>query len=199
MAAKKSFYTAEEIRVDYDLTGDWLELNRANVETDWGEVIVSGRVRLFDGGEPGSDPTFDLEVEGPALDLAGLLPDQPVAGTVGVTARVTGTSSRPRVQGSGELREAFLFDEWVESARAEFSYTSRGIDVTDVRQVKGLEFDYVVILDPTEQNYPTSLIARHLLHIAATRAAYQLWLLCAGRPSSLIPSDLVETAMEAAI
>jgi DNA helicase-2/ATP-dependent DNA helicase PcrA len=80
----------------------------------------------------------------------------------------------------------------------DFSF-SPGIDVTDVRQVKGLEFDYVVILDPTEQNYPTSLVARHLLHIAATRAAYQLWLSCAGRPTALIPSELVDTAVEAAI
>jgi len=80
----------------------------------------------------------------------------------------------------------------------DFSF-SPGIDVTDVRQVKGLEFDYVVILDPTEQNYPTSLVARHQLHIAATRAAHQLWLLCAGRPSSLIPNDLVATSIDAAI
>jgi hypothetical protein len=63
--------------------------------------------------------------------------------------------------------------------RQDFSFTP-GIDVTDVRQVKGLEFDYVVILDPTSQNYPEVVESRHLLHIAATRAAHQLWLLCAG-------------------
>src|SRR5690606_11753199 len=38
-------------------------------------------------------------------------------------------------------------------ARQDFSFLP-GIDVTDVRQVKGLEFDYVVVLDPTRQNYP---------------------------------------------
>ena len=71
-----------------------------------------------------------------------------------------------------------------------------GIEVTDVRQVKGLEFDYVVILDPTVQNYPEVVESRHLMHIAATRAAHQLWLVCAGRPSKLIPEELAADAGE---
>ncbi len=77
--------------------------------------------------------------------------------------------------------------------RQDFSFTP-GIDVTDVRQVKGLEFDYVVILDPTSQNYPDAVESRHLMHIAATRAAHQLWLLCAGPISKLIPPSLVDDA-----
>ncbi len=74
--------------------------------------------------------------------------------------------------------------------REDFSF-SAGIDVTDVRQVKGLEFDYVVIVDPTRQNFPATTQSRHLLHIAATRAAFQLWLICAGERSPLLPPDLV--------
>jgi DNA helicase-2/ATP-dependent DNA helicase PcrA len=74
--------------------------------------------------------------------------------------------------------------------RQDFSFTP-GIDVTDVRQVKGLEFDYVVILDPTAQNYPEVVESRHLLHIAATRAAHQLWLICSGPVSRLIPEDVI--------
>jgi DNA helicase-2/ATP-dependent DNA helicase PcrA len=73
--------------------------------------------------------------------------------------------------------------------REDFTFTA-GIDVTDVRQVKGLEFDYVVVLDPTRQNYPDQIQARHLLHIAATRSAYQLWLICAGERTPLLPPDL---------
>ncbi len=75
--------------------------------------------------------------------------------------------------------------------REDFTFTA-GIDVTDVRQVKGLEFDYVVILDPTRQNYPDSTQARHLMHIALTRAAYQLWLICPGEKSPLLPGELVD-------
>lgn len=79
--------------------------------------------------------------------------------------------------------------------RQDFSFTP-GIDVTDVRQVKGLEFDYVVILDPTIQNYPEVIEARHLMHIAATRAAHQLWLVCSGPPSKLVPEDLIVASLE---
>ncbi len=74
--------------------------------------------------------------------------------------------------------------------REDFSFTA-GIDVTDVRQVKGLEFDYVVIVDPTRQNFPETTQSRHLMHIAATRAAFQLWLICAGERSPLLPPELV--------
>jgi DNA helicase-2/ATP-dependent DNA helicase PcrA len=67
-----------------------------------------------------------------------------------------------------------------------------GIDVTDVRQVKGLEFDYVVIVEANSATFPTGEEARHLMHIAATRAAHQLWLTCTGEPSRLIPELLRE-------
>ena len=75
-------------------------------------------------------------------------------------------------------------------AREDFSFTA-GIDVTDIRQVKGLEFDYVVLVDPTRQNFPETTQSRHLMHIAATRAAFQLWLICAGERSPLLPPELV--------
>jgi DNA helicase-2/ATP-dependent DNA helicase PcrA len=65
-----------------------------------------------------------------------------------------------------------------------------GIEVTDATQVKGLEFDYVVLLDVTANSYPDTLEARHLLHIGATRAAHQLWLLAVGTPSPLLPPTL---------
>ena len=65
-----------------------------------------------------------------------------------------------------------------------------GIEVADVAQVKGLEFDYVLLLDVTAGNYPDSQESRHLLHIAATRAAHQLWLISVGSPSPLLPQTL---------
>jgi DNA helicase-2/ATP-dependent DNA helicase PcrA len=69
-----------------------------------------------------------------------------------------------------------------------------GIDVTDVRQVKGLEFDYVIAVEVSDAAYPSENEARHLLHIAATRAAHQLWILTTARPSPLIPADLRDRA-----
>ena len=70
--------------------------------------------------------------------------------------------------------------------RQDFTFTA-GIDVTDVRQVKGLEFDYVVLLEPNRQNYPAHDQSRHLMHIAVTRAAYQLWMVNTGDRSPLLP------------
>ncbi|MBN2195006.1 MAG: ATP-binding domain-containing protein [Polyangiaceae bacterium] len=69
-----------------------------------------------------------------------------------------------------------------------------GVDVTDVRQVKGLEFDYVVLAEVTDAAYPAEDEARHLLHIAVTRAAHQLWVLTSSRPSPLLPDELLERA-----
>ena len=73
--------------------------------------------------------------------------------------------------------------------RDEFNFQP-GVDVTDVAQVKGLEFDYVVMVDVNESSYPDVHWARHLLHIGVTRAAHQLWLVSTGEPSALVPKAL---------
>lgn len=65
-----------------------------------------------------------------------------------------------------------------------------GVDVTDIRQVKGLEFDYVVLVDVNASVFPEDDAARHLLHIGATRAAHQLWVIVSGPSSPLLPSWL---------
>jgi DNA helicase-2/ATP-dependent DNA helicase PcrA len=65
-----------------------------------------------------------------------------------------------------------------------------GVEVTEIRQVKGLEYDYVVLVDVNEPSFSGDDESRHLLHIGATRAAHQLWLVSTGRPSPLIPSWL---------
>jgi DNA helicase-2/ATP-dependent DNA helicase PcrA len=67
----------------------------------------------------------------------------------------------------------------------EFSFKP-GIDITDISQVKGLEFDYVIIPDANEASYPDTLIARKALHIAVTRTVHQLWVLSVGRPTPLL-------------
>lgn len=74
-------------------------------------------------------------------------------------------------------------------ANQDFAFTA-GIDVTDVRQTKGLEFDIVILLEVTETSYPVNDHARRLLHVASTRAAHQLWITYAGTPSPLLPDNL---------
>ena len=73
--------------------------------------------------------------------------------------------------------------------RDEFSFQP-GVDITDVTQVKGLEFDYVIMVEVNAQSYPDVHWARHLLHIGVTRAAHQLWLVSTTEPSVLVPQAL---------
>ena len=65
-----------------------------------------------------------------------------------------------------------------------------GVEVTDIAQVKGLEFDYVVLVDADASTYPDEPAARYMLHVGATRAAHQLWLISAKQPSPIIPANV---------
>ncbi|MDQ3301067.1 MAG: ATP-binding domain-containing protein [Myxococcota bacterium] len=73
--------------------------------------------------------------------------------------------------------------------RDEFNFQP-GVDVTDVTHVKGLEFDYVVMVDVNDTSYPDQHWARHMLHIGVTRAAHQLWMVSTAEPSKLVPTAL---------
>jgi DNA helicase-2/ATP-dependent DNA helicase PcrA len=74
-------------------------------------------------------------------------------------------------------------------AKQDFSWEP-GVDVTDVRQTKGLEFDEVVLLETTAASYPTSPAARHALYVGATRASHQLWCVASQAPSELVTAAL---------
>jgi DNA helicase II / ATP-dependent DNA helicase PcrA len=69
--------------------------------------------------------------------------------------------------------------------RGEFTFEP-GIDVTDVDEAKGLEFDYVVVPDATAAAYPPIDEARRRLYVAVTRTAHQLWIVAGGAPSPLV-------------
>ncbi len=62
-----------------------------------------------------------------------------------------------------------------------------GVDVTDADEVKGLEWDYVVLPDVTARGYPVDDESRRRLHVAVTRAAHQLWVLSYDLRSRLLP------------
>jgi DNA helicase-2/ATP-dependent DNA helicase PcrA len=69
-----------------------------------------------------------------------------------------------------------------------------GIEVTEIGQTKGLEFDYVVVLDVDGDTFPVTDSSRYLLHVAITRAAHLCWLVCVGEPSQLLPVSLIRPA-----
>ncbi len=74
-------------------------------------------------------------------------------------------------------------------ARQDFAWDP-GIDVTDVRQTKGLEFDEVVLLETTAATFPASPAARHALYVGATRASHQLWCVASDTPSPVVTAAL---------
>ena len=67
----------------------------------------------------------------------------------------------------------------------DFTFTP-GIEVTEIEQVKGLEFDYVVLVEVSASNFPDQPSSRRLLHVAVTRAVHQLWLTSVATPSPLL-------------
>jgi DNA helicase II / ATP-dependent DNA helicase PcrA len=69
-----------------------------------------------------------------------------------------------------------------------------GIEISDIAQTKGLEFDYVVLLGTDATNYPDTPQARHLLHVGISRAIHQLWLISWKRVSPLLP-DWIEARL----
>lgn len=61
-----------------------------------------------------------------------------------------------------------------------------GVEVTEVEQVKGLEFDYVILVEVSAASFPDTAAARRRLHVGATRAVHQLWLTSVATPSPLL-------------
>lgn len=69
-----------------------------------------------------------------------------------------------------------------------------GVEVTEIEQVKGLEFDYVILVEVSSTHFPDRPGARRLLHVGATRAVHQLWLTSVATPSPLVRAALAEKA-----
>jgi DNA helicase IV len=109
------------------------------------------------------------------------LVDREPRASVGVVASDAGAARRFHAL-VADLPEARLVLE------GEFRFEP-GIDVTDVDNAKGLEFDYVVVPDATASAYPATEEARRRLHVAVTRAAYQLWIVAGGSPSPLLTGE----------
>lgn len=67
-----------------------------------------------------------------------------------------------------------------------------GIMVLPVAYTKGLEFDAVLILNPTIEEYPEDDGHARLLYVAATRALHELCILHTGNPTKLITQKIPE-------
>jgi DNA helicase-2/ATP-dependent DNA helicase PcrA len=69
----------------------------------------------------------------------------------------------------------------------EFTFTP-GIEVCEIPQVKGLEFDYVVLVEASANYWPDTPSSRRILHVGATRAVHQLWVMSVGEPTPIVAS-----------
>jgi DNA helicase II / ATP-dependent DNA helicase PcrA len=66
-------------------------------------------------------------------------------------------------------------------------FLARGpVQISVVDEVKGLEFDFVVVPDATDVHYPETPAARRALYVAATRARHQLVFAAAGALSPIL-------------
>jgi DNA helicase II / ATP-dependent DNA helicase PcrA len=110
--------------------------------------------------------------------LADLMQREPHAG-VAVVARTPDSARRVHGALTQSLRATLVLE-------GEFEF-GPGIHVSDVSQVKGLEFDYVVLPDVSSNHYPDQDESRRALHVASTRAVYQLCVLSSGKRSGLLP------------
>ena len=175
--------TTRTLRLGYRSTQQIMDLAQSLVgelpHNDLAATRAGTSVELFRFGEQGEAVAMLAEA------LRSLALREPMASVALITRHATLARIYARALTRSEVPGIRLV------ANQEFSFRA-GIEVTDVSQVKGLEFDYVILLDVTADNYPDTLESRHLLHIAATRAAHQLWLVSLGQSSPLIPEQMSE-------
>jgi DNA helicase-2/ATP-dependent DNA helicase PcrA len=94
----------------------------------------------------------------------------------------------PSPEASAMYHEGLLASDLPRLRRVEeqdFTFAP-GVEVTEIEQAKGLEFDYVIAVEVTDGAFADVPSARRRLHVAATRAVHQLWLACVGTPSPLV-------------
>jgi DNA helicase-2/ATP-dependent DNA helicase PcrA len=80
----------------------------------------------------------------------------------------------------------------VADSNPETAVFNEGVMVLPVEYTKGLEFDAVLIYDPTRADYPTDDGHAKLLYVAATRALHELCVLYHGDLTGLIADPIPE-------
>jgi DNA helicase-2/ATP-dependent DNA helicase PcrA len=98
----------------------------------------------------------------------------------------------PSRAASAVYHEGLVQGEVPRLRRAEggrFSFTP-GVEVAEIEQARGLEFDYAVLVDVSPASFPDTPTGRRLLHVGSTRAIHQLWLIHAGPASPLLEQAL---------
>jgi len=137
-------------------------------------------------GRPGPKPTMVLvgDHDGLAREIARIA-QSAIVDRQGAHVCVVCRSPSDAVAMKSDLAVAMAEAGGDESAvrlghNADFTF-GPGITVTNVRQIKGLEFDVVIVVEPDEVAYPVDEQGRRWLYTVLTRAKDRLWLV-ASRP-----------------
>ena len=168
----------ETLRVSYRSPREIVNFARAVLgplaEDDDPETPRSGPpVELFRFTDRGACVVFLGDV------LRELLQEEPLASVAILTPSAESTHTYYEGLARGDLPNLRKVVE------GDFHF-SPGVEVTEIEQAKGLEFDYVILVDVTPAHYPEDAPSRRRLHVGATRAVHQLWLTCVGTPSPLV-------------
>ncbi len=139
------------------------------------------------GGRPGPRPRFFREADGEALfsrvllmlqDLGERSPDAHACVVCRHVDEAKSWAGRLNLLLDGLLPVRYGHND---SFRFE-----PGVTITNYRQVKGLEFDTVIVVDPSEENYPVDDAGRRALYVTCTRARERLDFVGDREPTALL-------------
>jgi DNA helicase-2/ATP-dependent DNA helicase PcrA len=167
------------LRVAYRSTAEIVAFSRAVLgplaEDEPPDVLRSGPpVEVFAFTDAGACVAFLAEA------LRRLADEEPLASV----AVLTPSSDISDLYAQGLEQSEVPRLRLVENGRFAFA---PGVEVTEIEQAKGLEFDYVVLVEVAAQTFRNTDSSRRLLHVGATRAVHQLWVTTTATPSPLLP------------
>lgn len=84
----------------------------------------------------------------------------------------------------GELHKQVELNELPEDV-AEVKFVN-GIMVLPIHLTKGLEFDTVLLFNPSDESYPSNNASAKLLYVAVTRALHEFQIVCMNKVSALL-------------
>lgn len=138
-------------------------------------------------GRPGPRPSLTLVEKGALLEkVAEVVRDAVQENPNGHVCVITRLVAEAR--GIHDKLDAMLSDLPVPvrlGYNREFEFGA-GVTVTNMRQVKGLEFETVIVLEPTEANYPDSEDGRRALYTMVTRAKDALHFVGSEAPCAML-------------
>ncbi len=145
-----------------------------------------------EGGRPGAKPTLTKAQSEEALlrriaELARADYEENRAAHVCIVCRNASDAAQLHKELAQELGELGAPVRLGHNKSFEFG---PGITVSSSRQVKGLEFDSVIVVEASEKNYPATTDGKRALYMVTTRAKETLQFVGAHEPSSLLAEAL---------